>query len=540
MAGQLLDEGSGDRTQQDPTPLYPHLELEDHPSSRVHACTSAQHIKKPCNNAKCNTKDKANVVRELSSRSVSPSSADQSKNLLLSFLLMIVIGSGNKIFQKLQAVPMYNYPVFLNLLTTFWYIPISFAYIVPVARYGLFNNSISVEQRSLPKTPFAIMGALDCLAGIMQTFSAVYLPGPLLILLPQAAIPVSMALSGRILQQRYKPLQYVGAAVVLVGILVVLEPIITQRHAPSFVCAPFDEREYCTTCQAESTEEACLSHHLDDASDDEDGHGHTSHFLRLFGAGNNSTVNEDLACQWVPSSESSSHMATAAISTLIWSLVMILSCVPMTLSSVYKEVALGEEDLDPIYLNGWIALFQFAFSIVLSVPAGMASSPPIYPSQISENLWDGLKCYLGIGSIFTGCHTDELCSGLAPTFVNIYLLLNVLYNVLIIYILKFGSSNVLWLALTIMVPVGNLAFTLPFMPGGGGPMHFSDILGLVVILTGLVMYRFGSTLVDNLLPAPWMAVPPSFDESSGADHSGNDLRESLLGEDERGHDGVSV
>lgn len=37
---------------------------------------------------------------------------------------------------------------------------------------------------------------------------------------------------------------------------------------------------------------------------------------------------------------------------LVWSIVMVLSCVPMALSSVYKEVALGESELDPIYLNG--------------------------------------------------------------------------------------------------------------------------------------------------------------------------------------------
>jgi hypothetical protein len=31
---------------------------------------------------------------------------------------------------------MYNYPNFLNLLTTFAYIPLSFAYIIPALRYG--------------------------------------------------------------------------------------------------------------------------------------------------------------------------------------------------------------------------------------------------------------------------------------------------------------------------------------------------------------------------------------------------------------------
>lgn len=34
--------------------------------------------------------------------------------------------------------------------------------------------------------------------------------------------------------------------------------------------------------------------------------------------------------------------------SIIWALVMMVSCVPMTLSSVYKEISLGETELDPV------------------------------------------------------------------------------------------------------------------------------------------------------------------------------------------------
>ena len=77
---------------------------------------------------------------------------------------------------------MYNYPNFLNLFTTFMYIPFSFAYIIPMLRYG---NSITPEQTSIPKRVFAVMGALDGLSGIMQIFASTYLGGSLIILLTQ-------------------------------------------------------------------------------------------------------------------------------------------------------------------------------------------------------------------------------------------------------------------------------------------------------------------------------------------------------------------
>jgi CRT-like, chloroquine-resistance transporter-like len=61
----------------------------------------------------------------------------------------------------------------------------------------------------------------------------------------------------------------------------------------------------------------------------------------------------------------------------------------MALSSVYKEIALGEAELDPIYLNGWVAVFQFAISIPLALPAALAGSPPVMPKQLPESIWDG-------------------------------------------------------------------------------------------------------------------------------------------------------
>lgn len=87
-------------------------------------------------------------------------------------------------------------------------------------------------------------------------------------------------------------------------------------------------------------------------------------------------------------------------------------------------------------------------------------------------------------------------------YVNIYLLFNVCYNILIIMILKWGSSNILWLAMTVMVPLGNLAFALPFMPGAT-PVTAFDLVGLVVIMVGLMAYRLGPDLWNkHCLPPP--------------------------------------
>jgi uncharacterized membrane protein len=182
------------------------------------------------------------------------------------------------------------------MFSAFIYIPLSFLYIIPMQMYG---KAITKEQTSVPKRNFAIYGGLDAVSALMATFAVNYIiDAPLLVLLQQAAIPISMATSKLLLKSRYTYIQYGGALVVMVGLVVVL--------LPSF-----------------------------------------------------------------------SGGATGGTGQLVWFAVMILSCVPMCLSSVYKEQTLGEVDMDVVYLNGWIAVFQFATTIPLSVPSFLAMGRPL-------------------------------------------------------------------------------------------------------------------------------------------------------------------
>ena len=372
---------------------------------------------------------------------------DDKKNtklLILSFVLMIFVGLGNKVFQKLQTLPMYNYPNYLNLMTTFIYIPVSFAYIIPMARKGYIDE----EQMNMSKRPFFVMGLLDAIAGIMQIFAATYLDGPLLILLSQAAIPVSMAISSYLIKAKYSYMQYLGAVVVAIGIAVVLLPSIT-------------------------------------------------------GEGN-----------------------------VLWSVMMILSTIPMALSSVYKEIALGDQQLDPIFLNGWIAVFQFLFSVVLCVPASLASEPPVPVPELPENLWDGMRCYVGVNSQVCSATDDDsgACVSddchMATLFVTLYLVFNIGYNILIILIIKFGSASLLFMALTIMVPLGNIAFTLQFVPGHK-PLQVTDIIGLVVICTGLGCYRFANSVIKARCGGTLCGV-----DVASTGEEGDELKEPLLNFDD--------
>ena len=193
------------------------------------------------------------------------------------FLVFVIIALLNRLFQKLETYPMYNYPCFLNILTTFAYVPFCFAYIIPMQ---LFGTAITKEQREIPKYKFAVMGALDCMASTMQIFAVNFITNAsILVLLQQSAIPISMAISRFTLGASYSRPQYFGALVVCSGIIVVLMPQFTGNATG--------------------------------AADN----GHNQ---------------------------------------VLWAGVNIISCIPMTLSSVYKEAALQGQDIDVVYLNGWV------------------------------------------------------------------------------------------------------------------------------------------------------------------------------------------
>ena len=82
---------------------------------------------------------------------------------------------------------------------------------------------------------------------------------------------------------------------------------------------------------------------------------------------------------------------------VFWLAVLVLSCVPACLSSVYKEKALGEVDIDVVYLNGWVAIFQTLIAIPLCLPSAWLTG--LSTAEILPNLQGGLMCSLGINTV---------------------------------------------------------------------------------------------------------------------------------------------
>ena len=284
--------------------------------------------------------------------------------LLVSFVSMVFVGLGNKLFQVFQTLPMHNYPNTLNLISTFIYIPICFGYV------AAFPSHVTDEAWRVPKKVFAIMGVYDAVGGVLVTFSVNFITKrTLIVLLQQTAIPISMVISRVSLKTRYNIYQYIGALVVIAGLIVVLLP---------------------------SFDHADASSHAD---------------------------------------------ASASSSEWVWMVLLVCSNIPVCLSSVYKEKVLGDTDVNVLYLNGWVSLFQFILCFPSLIPGSLSMNVGL--SQIPAHFVNGLRCIVGVNAIVNS--TEHPCfpadSGmapacddcaLAPLFVSLYLVFNVGYNMLMI------------------------------------------------------------------------------------------------------------
>ena len=176
-------------------------------------------------NSNSNSNQNSNQNQNVNRIVVDPAPEEEEKDssiLVAAFAAMLVFQLGNRIFGKLMCYPMYNYALFISVLSTFIYIPATFIYIIPTQ---LFTNNIAVEQTQISKYKFGVMGFFDTVAGIMSQFAVNYISNAsMIVLVQQSAIPISMCISSYLLQAKYTTSQYVGAGIVLLGIVVVLAP----------------------------------------------------------------------------------------------------------------------------------------------------------------------------------------------------------------------------------------------------------------------------------------------------------------------------
>jgi hypothetical protein len=91
-----------------------------------------------------------------------------------------------------------------------------------------------------------------------------------------------------------------------------------------------------------------------------------------------------------------------------------------------------------------------------------------------------------------GSHCDQCEGAWLPTVG--YIFFNCMYNFFIVLVIKHGNAALLWIILTIRLPLVQIAFAIPSLTNPPDPFRWSSILGLFIILAGLICYRYAAVM----------------------------------------------
>lgn len=174
--------------------------------------------------------------------------------------------------------------------------------------------------------------------------------------------------------------------------------------------------------------------------------------------------------------------------------VYILSVAPTALSFVIKERVFRyyqHIDLDIFVVSAYANVFQLLFTFLFFPLSAIPHLGKIPLNQLPSQFTNGFRCYAGISS-----HDADHCVG-APYAANLYIIINVFYNVAMISLLKSAGALVAFITNTVTFPISTLAFALswPLLPAVS--FSYLVIIGLFVELSGVATYRLSGNILEK-------------------------------------------
>ncbi|RQM30095.1 hypothetical protein B5M09_013426 [Aphanomyces astaci] len=174
--------------------------------------------------------------------------------------------------------------------------------------------------------------------------------------------------------------------------------------------------------------------------------------------------------------------------SVFWILFYIIALLPGVGSN---EIGLKDVDLDIWYANAWICTYQLlwgAFTIwTIQLPA--FSDPPVSWQEFPSYIALAHNCFLGYPVTFNG--SDLPCgNGVFLTFLW-YILFNCVYNQIMMYVFKEGSSVLFVVSSAVCLPLTDMMYMVPFLAGPKASQTFTiyDGFALFVLIMGMLVYH---------------------------------------------------
>ncbi|OII73407.1 uncharacterized protein cubi_02619 [Cryptosporidium ubiquitum] len=191
---------------------------------------------------------------------------------------------------------------------------------------------------------------------------------------------------------------------------------------------------------------------------------------------------------------------------LVFNILFVIACIPASASSVYKDLSFRKySSLNENYLQFCVAATQVIIGFFLVPINSLSILGPlkIEMNQIPSLLFNGAKClFLKKNSITDSCGEElqrpcDDCS-FVQFPVLMYLIANVICNVFSVLVLKYGTASSGFIVSTLRLPVTTLVFFSPKLVGKDATEpKLEDLIGVLVLIVGLVLYRLGSLKISQ-------------------------------------------
>lgn len=278
-----------------------------------------------------------------------------------------------------------------------------------------------------------VIAVCDSLSSLLVLAPALYLPSDLLLLLGQAGLPFTLLVSAAYLKTRYRTVHVLAVGTVLAGVAVDLLPTLFQS--------------------------------ADDAA------------------------HADKAAVGVP-------LVVGAV------VLALLAHGPMAASRVYQDHWLKAYDLHPWAVVAAVAPVQLLLSAGLLAGVALAPlphpAPALAPADFAPYVANATRCVLGTTAALPPVGTATAtasgaagvaCGGVGAVFLA-HLLVNMLYNLFAVTVIKRASANLSVLLNVLRIGGSALLYAWPLVAGAAyDPVTPTAVLALVVVALGVVTYR---------------------------------------------------
>ncbi|KAF0695374.1 Aste57867_13808 [Aphanomyces stellatus] len=195
-----------------------------------------------------------------------------------------------------------------------------------------------------------------------------------------------------------------------------------------------------------------------------------------------------------------------------WILLYVIAMIPSAMSNVYKEVGLKDVDLDIWFANAWVSTYQIVWGAVTfwTIQYKGFSDPPVALGDFPDYIRAAHQCFFGEETTFNGVTSP--CDGGIFVIYTQYIVFNIVFNTLMMYIFKEGSSVLFVISSAVCLPLTDILYMIPVLAGPLAAQKFTIFDGFALfIIMGMIVYHSereerGSGK-DNVSKSPMYSSP---------------------------------